>query len=67
MNNVLSPRDRKALGAEYRYYKRVPLDGEAPPRTISHQPWQPLRDLAWQPMRPGAADAMGVQSAGLPT
>jgi hypothetical protein len=61
----LSTRIRKALSVNgYKHQEREKLEGEAPPRTISYQPWQPMADLAWQPLRAGADDAMVLQSRG---
>jgi hypothetical protein len=65
-SDVLSPRDRKALGKEYAgYIAREKLPGEAPPRTIGHQKWAPIADLAWQNLR--TCDAVRIESFGAST
>lgn len=67
MNNKLTPRDRRGLGAEYSgYTPRRRQPGEALPPQIVRKPWEPLRDLQWQ-VRAGGEDAQQINSRGLAT
>lgn len=67
MNITLSKRERDALGAEYRGYKRRErLPGEALPPTMPFAPWEPQhRDIVHQYVRPGADAAMAIKSRGV--
>tara|TARA_R110000868_G_scaffold396840_2_gene669170 strand:+ start:386 stop:592 length:207 start_codon:yes stop_codon:yes gene_type:complete len=60
--HALSEKTRKVFGIKP-WEPRQKQPGEAPPRTIAHQPWAPMPELRWS-VRESGLEALELPSRG---